>query len=234
MGQIHKPSGKLFLAGPLPLLRIYLGMVISFLIVVAVSIRRHPSINEWLWLEGGLVESATSVAYVAAIFGSIIAYARLRSAVALSTSITALLCLSSEVSLLQMLLGENTPQIPFRQGAVLIDAPHDMIQLAYLNIVVARSAAWIIALSLLFAAVILLMHVLFQKALTRSELSITAEAIVFFVLFIIAGLISTSMSLGIFSPISCPPVEESLELWAAAALLFGVGALRSHRSGNPA
>jgi hypothetical protein len=115
----------------------------------------------------------------------------------------------------------------------MIDAPHDMIHLAYLNIFVDRSIAWIIAISALFAAVILVMHVAFEKALRRSEFSFTPEAIVFFILFIIAGLISTIMSLGIFSPSAFPPVEESLELWAATALLFGVGALRASRPANP-
>jgi hypothetical protein len=232
MGQIKGSSPTLFLAGPLPLLRIYLGMLVTFLIVVPVSIQRYPAIGELLWLEGGLVENATSVAYVAAAIGSIFAYARLRSAVTIATFVTAILCLSSEISLLLMLFKENTPQVPFREGAVVIDAPHDMVRLAYLNIVVDRSITWIIAILLLFVAVSLLAHFMFEKALARSEFLFTPEAILFFILFIAAGLIATILSLGIFSVSAFPAVEESLELWAATALVFGVGALRSSRGAN--
>ena len=216
----------------MPLLKIYLAVLAFYLIVISISSQRHPTLNDLLWLEGSLVECMTSVAYLATVIISIVAYARHRSPVLIATFITALLCMASEMSLLLTVLKDRTPDVPVGEGKVFLDAPHDLIKLAYLNVFVERSIVWIIGLAVLFVAVALVSHVLLRQSLTWRSLLLTPESILFFVLFITAGLIATIMDLEIFAPTSSAPVEESLELWAALALLFGVGALRSSSNVN--
>ena len=72
-----------------------------------------------------------------------------------------------------------------------------------------------------------------QKSLFSRAQALTPESIIFLVLFIVAGLIATVMDLEIFSPNSNPAQEESLELWAALALLSAVGSMRAAPARRP-
>ena len=140
-------------------------MLACYLIVISVFVQRYPALNDRLWIEGGLVECTTSVVYSVTALSSILAYARLRSPVLIATFVTAFLCMASEMSLIFTVMKDDTPDVPAGEGKVFLDAPHDLIKLAYLNLFVERSILWIGGLTALFLAVAFVIHVALRKSL---------------------------------------------------------------------